>query len=271
MKNFKNKVVVITGAGSGIGRALALAFEQEGARLALNDYDVNTLAETVELLTNKDVLQAAFDVSNKAEMFAFATSVIEKYGQADVMINNAGLALGDYAFDEMDLDMFERVMDVNFNGVLYGSRAFIPHLLKQPAAALVNVSSIFGLAGIALNTPYCASKFAVHGFNQCLIQEYKGTALQVHSVHPGGIDTNITKNAIDYKEIHDRFHKAFLKRSPAAAAQVIIKGIRKKRSRILIGGEARQLDFMLRFFPVWGLSLVNKIIQRKVQAVLNKK
>ena len=272
MKTFKNKVVVITGAGSGIGRALAQSFAKEGARLALNDYNSDSLAETAQMLKSSQasIFQSAFDVSDKAAMFDFAEQVIAEFGQVDIMINNAGVALGDYAFDQIDLDMFERVMDVNFNGVLYGSKAFIPYLLKRQEAALVNVSSIFGLAGIAMSSAYCSSKFAVHGLTQSLIQEHQKSVLTVHSVHPGGIDTNITRNAIDYKEIHEKFHKEFLKRSPISAAQTIIKGIRKRRTRILIGGEAHQLDVMVRILPVLGVKLVNNIIRRKINAILKK-
>ena len=203
MKVFKDKVIVITGAGSGIGRALALALAKQGAKLALNDYKKDTLQETLDLLklSPDRIFSLDFDVSDKTEMFAFAEAVIAYFGQVDVMINNAGAALGDYRFDEIDLDMFERMMAINFNGVLYGSRAFLPYLKKQPEAALVNISSIFGLAGIALNSPYCASKFAVHGLTQSIAQEYADTNLTVHSIHPGGINTNISRNAIDYKEV----------------------------------------------------------------------
>lgn len=272
MKDFTHKVVVITGAGSGIGRALAIAFAKAGARLALNDFNAITLAETTALLDRKkeDVLQSVFDVSQKEAMFSFADSVLAQFGQVDVMVNNAGIGLGDYSFDEMDLDLFEKVMDVNFYGVLYGSRAFIPHLLKQSEAALVNVSSVFGLTGIARSSAYCASKFAVHGLNQSLMQEHVNSSLTIHSVHPGGINTNIAKNSLDYREEHDAFHKEFLKLSPDYAAAVIMKGIQNKKRKILIGSEAYLLDFAVRMFPFWGGRQVNKTIQQKVEAIRNK-
>jgi NADP-dependent 3-hydroxy acid dehydrogenase YdfG len=274
MKNFKYKTVVITGAGSGIGMALALAFAKEGAHLALNDFNEKTLRETVELLKpfQSDVFENAFDVSNREAMFSFADEVVKKFGQVDVMINNAGIGLGDYPFHEMDLDMFEKVMSINFNGVLYGSRAFILHLLKQPEAVLVNVSSVFGLTGIAYSTAYCASKFAVHGLNQSLMQEYVNTSLFIHSVHPGGVNTNISENSIDYKanNTHDDFKKQFLKISPDDAAKTIINGIKKKKRKILIGAEAYQLDIAVRMFPYLGGRIVNKTIQKKMEAAKRK-
>lgn len=271
MKDFKNKVVVITGAGSGIGRALAVAWAAQGAKLALNDYNAAALQQTIaQLPPPTDVFESVFDVSHRERMEQFAEAVIHRFGRVDVVVNNAGIGLGDYPFAEIDLNHFEQVMDINFYGVLYGSRAFVPHLLKQPEAALVNISSVFGLTGIALSSAYCASKFAVHGLNQSLQQEYVNSPLTVYSVHPGGINTNIAKNSIDYKETHDAFHKQFLKLSPDYAAQVILQGIQKGRQKILIGSEAHQLDFVTRLFPRWGGRLINKIIQHQVEAVRKK-
>jgi len=264
MKNFASKVVVITGAASGIGRALAEQFAQQGARLALNDRNAAALDEAALRLRQNGatVLTAAFDVADKTAMFAFAAQVLEAYGQVDVMVNNAGLGLGNYPFAELNLAQFEQIMQVNFYGVLYGSRAFVPHLLQRPEASLVNVSSVYGLAGIAEVTAYCASKFAVNGLNQCLIQEFRNTNLTVHSVHPGGIDTNITRNSIDYQPKFELFHKRFLKLSPEYAAGVIIRGIRKKKHRILIGAEAHRLDVVVRLAPILGTRLVNRILDK---------
>ncbi len=267
MKEFKNKVVAITGAGSGIGRALALAFAKEGARLALNEFNPSTLNETVTLIgKGSEVFAIAFDVSDKDSMFSFAKSVKERFGQVDVMINNAGISIGEYPLHEMDLNLFERVMDVNFYGMLYGSRAFIPYLLEQTESSLLNVSSVFGLTGIVRSSAYCASKFAVYGLNQSLIQEHKNSTLTIHSVHPGGIRTNIARNAVDYNETHEAFHQQLLKLSPEYAANVIIRGIRRNKKRILIGAEACLLDVGVRMFPLLGGYLVNSIIQKKVEA-----
>ncbi len=277
MKQFKNKVVVISGAGSGIGRALAVAFAKQGAKLALNDLKPIALNVTAALVKKEgaQVFETSFDVSNKESVAKFAEEVAKHYGQTDVVINNAGIGLGDYLVHEVDLNLFERVMNINFYGVLYGSHYFIPHLLKQPESSLVNISSVFGLTGIGRSGAYCASKFAVHGLNQCLWNEYADTNLTVHSVHPGGINTNITQNSLDYQSVsdtklHDAFQKEFLKLSPDYAAQTIINGIRKKKRKILIGAEAHQLDLATRIAPFWGNRAVNKIIKQKLAALTTK-
>lgn len=274
MKDFNNKVVVITGAGSGIGRALAFAFAKEGCKLALNDFNEQALYDTAEAIRKNDteVFTTVFDVADKNAMQEFANNTAKHFGRVDIVVNNAGIGLGDYMLHEVDLNLFERVMQINYFGVLYGSYAFIPHLLKQPEAALINISSIFGLTGIARSTAYCSSKFAVYGLNQCLMQEYADTNLRIHSVHPGGINTNISKNSLDYKSVgdtklHDAFQKEFLKLSPDYAAQVIIDGIKKDKRKILIGKEAHLLDVVTRFFPMLGNRLVNQMIQRQLESL----
>ena len=262
MKNFKDKVTVITGAGSGIGRALAIEFKKRGAKLALNDYNENTLLETVDILkgNKNDIYHSAFDVSDKKAMFAFSENIMGHFNAVDIVINNAGVGMGGCEFHEIDLDKFERVMDINFRGVLYGSRAFIPHLLKRPEAVLVNISSVYGLTGIVLGEAYVSSKFAVNGLTQSLIQAYKKTNLSVHCVYPGGIKTNITKNSIDYEKRDELFNR-FLIHAPKYAADTIIKGIKKKKPRILIGYDARAIEYLSRLAPVFGSFLINKHIE----------
>lgn len=264
MQSFNEKVVVITGAGSGIGRALAQTFAAQGAKLALNDLHANELTTTVNSLPTHDegnVLTRSFDVADKEAHFAFAEQVIQHFGQVDIVINNAGMALGDFTFDQVQLEHFERVMDVNFRGVLYGSKAFYPHLLQRPEAALVNISSVFGLTGISGGAAYCTSKFAVNGLNQTLIQETYGTSLCVHSVHPGGIATNISKNALEAGPDAEAFAEKHLKHAPEKAARVILKGINRKKHRIFIGPEAYQIDYLVRLAPVNGSRLINKFVR----------
>ena len=259
MKIFKDKVIVITGAGSGIGRALAQKFQQLGAKLALNDYNEKTLSETANLLSlpSHQVYYATVDVSDREAVFTFASNVMNHFGAVDVVVNNAGLGIAGVDFVNVDLDKFERVIDVNFKGVLYGSRAFLPHLAQRPEAALVNISSVYGFTGISMLEAYVSSKFAVNGLTQGLIQTYRGSSLSVHCVHPGGIKTNITRNALDYQK-KDELFDTLLTHSPAYAADVIIRGIKKKKSRILIGKEAYLLDFLTRLAPIGGAALVNK-------------
>jgi NADP-dependent 3-hydroxy acid dehydrogenase YdfG len=264
MQNFKDKIVVITGAGSGIGRALAMAFAQQGAKLALNDFQASSLQETQRLLEEKSTQKAfcsVFDVSNKESVFAFAEAVVGHFGAVDVVINNAGISMGIHIFDQASLDDIERLFDINFKGVLYGCKAFIPHLLTRPESVLINVASIFGLTGIANAEAYAASKFAVNGLTLSLMQTYHNTNLTIQCVYPGGIKTNIVANAISKNpDNNSDFEEKFLKRSPESAAETILKGIKQRKSRILIGREAHTLDIAVRVAPILGCQLVNKTI-----------
>lgn len=270
MRDLRDKVVVISGAGSGIGRALAQHLAQAGACLALNDVEADALGATVELLgRGPAVFATPVDVSDRMAVQRFAEAIAAHYGRVDVVVNNAGIGMGRVPFHEMDLALFDRMMAVNFQGVLHGCHAFLPHLLQRPEAALVNLSSIFGLAGIAYNTAYCASKFAVHGLSQALQQEYRGTGLVVHSVHPGGVNTGITRNSLAPSAEGVAFHERFLKRAPEKAAAAIVRGIRRKQRRILIGPEALQLDVAIRLMPGIGADLVNTIIRRQVEQSMN--
>ena len=267
MQHFNDKVIAITGTGSGIGRALALAFARHGAKLALNDWKPESLEETRKLITNSGMQNpfcSAFDVANKETLFGFADDVIGQYGRVDIVINNAGVGMGKIAFDEANLEDIERLFDINFNGVLYGCKAFIPHLLKRPEAVLVNVSSVFGLTGIACGEAYTASKFAVSGLTLSLMQTYRNTNLKIHVVYPGGVKTNIVANALNTPKSEDsQFEAKFLRRSPEVAAEKILKGITEKKSRIFIGSEARLLDLSVRASPMLGCYLVNRNIETK--------
>lgn len=249
MKTFKSKIVVITGAGSGIGRALAIEFAKEGAKLALNDFDEKYLQETIQLLPQgTEYIQSTFDVAQREAMFGFADQVVAKFGRIDVMINNAGVAIAAFRADEVSVADYEWIMGINLWGMLYGSLAFLPHLRKQPESALVNVSSIFGLHGIPGQAPYVTTKFAIRGFTESLALEEKAhrTGVAVSSVHPGGIKTNIAraaKGADTDPEAIAEFEKNF-KTSPIRAAEIILRGIRRKKSRILVGADAHLFHFV---------------------------
>jgi NAD(P)-dependent dehydrogenase (short-subunit alcohol dehydrogenase family) len=248
MKSFHSKVVVITGVGSGIGRALAVDFARQGARLALNDFNAETLRETVALLPEgTEVMSMAFDVAQKEAMFQFAEEVMAKYGRVDVMINNAGVAISAFRAGDVSVADYEWIMGINLWGMMYGSLAFLPHLRKQPESALVNVSSIFGLHGIPGQAPYVTTKFAIRGFTESLALEEKahGSGVAVSSVHPGGIKTNIAraaKGAETDPEAIDKFEQNF-RTTPERAAQIILRGIRRKKSRILVGADAHLFHF----------------------------
>ena len=271
MKDLKDKVVVITGVGSGIGRALAMNLSKRNARLALNDINQDNLDETVRLCSEgTEILSYAFDVSSKEEWKVFRDKVVDKYGQVDVVINNAGVALGNYTIDEVSLEDFEWLMGINFWGMVYGTKYFLEDLKARTSSAVVNISSVFGLAGVSRNGPYCASKFGIRGFTETLRMEAKVSypQLQVHTVHPGGIKTNIARKA-PWNPIYTTEEKeeqlkdtedAFIT-TPEEAANTIIKGIRSNRSKILIGKDAWVLDKIVRLFPVGYTNMISKKIE----------
>ena len=262
MKNLKDKVVVITGAASGIGKALAQQFAKAGSHLALNDFNEDGLLQTVKELktvaTGK-IFSAPFDVSKVENFENFAHQISEEFGRVDIVINNAGVALGRVSVEEVSYKDFEWVMNINFWGMVYGTKTFLPFLKKQPEAALINISSLFGIAGIGHQGPYCASKFAIRGLTESLRMEamMDFPHVKIHSVHPGGIKTNIAKNSrwageVVSDEMHEQVTKQFEKMfitTPEFAAMKIVKGIQKKQSKILIGKDAKQLDLMVRLMP----------------------
>jgi len=274
MKELLGKVVVLTGVGSGIGRELAIALSQQKVKLALNDIDEAKLDETIALCRHNgsDIFSYAFDVSSKEEWKVFRDKVIAQYGHVDIVINNAGVALGNYTIDEVSLEDFEWLMGINFWGMVYGTKFFLEDLKSRKESAVVNISSVFGLGGVARNGPYCASKFGIRGFTETLRMEalLSYPHVQVHSVHPGGIKTNIARKA-PWNPVYSELEKqAQLKETeaafvttPAAAAKTIIKGIRSNRSKILIGKDAWLFDKIIRLFPVGYTKVVAKKVESK--------
>lgn len=254
MKSFQDKVVVITGAGSGIGRALAYDFAKRGAKLALNDWDEVSLLETATQIKNKGgvVFFKNFDVAIKEEVHAFAEVVAQHYGQVDVLVNNAGLTLQNKTFEDTSYEEFEKVIGVNMWGMIYGCKAFLPYLKARPEAILANVSSIFGLVGFPTQSFYSTSKFAIKGLTDTLRVELLKTNVQVAVIMPGGIKTNIVNNSTfrndaERKKAAKTFER--LARTTAEdAAAVIIKGFQRKKPRILIGSDAKRMAFMVKYF-----------------------
>ena len=253
MKDFKDKVVVITGAGSGIGLALARQLSAMGAQLVLADWNADSLAAAIPTLSAPPALTTVLDVSQRAAVYDFAYQTVATCGQVDLVINNAGIALDQNLLEQTSYEAFERVVNVNMWGVIYGSLAFLPYLKKRPEAGLVNVSSIFGIVGYPSSGAYSVTKFAVRGFTETLRQELAHTLVYVGCVHPGGIRTNIVRNIpFDDTKRRERFVNTFdkmAKTSPETAAQVIIEGIRRKKKRILIGNDAKILDWVSRLWP----------------------
>jgi len=256
VKNLSNKVVVITGAGSGIGRALAVNLAGKGARLALSDVNEEGLGETVELALkagSPDVHTARLDVSDKAAFASYATEVAEHFGQVNVVINNAGVALAGDAIDLSYEDM-EWIVGINFWGVVYGTKEFLPHLIASGDGHVVNLSSLFGLLAMPGQSAYNATKFAVRGFTEALREEMliAGHKVGVTSVHPGGIKTAIARSArVSDKEDKAATAKLFdeklAKMTPERAAEIIVKGITKNQARVLVGLDAHALHNFQKF------------------------
>ncbi|MEM8897324.1 MAG: SDR family oxidoreductase [Bacteroidota bacterium] len=265
MENFKDKIVVITGAGSGIGRALAMAFAKLGARLALNDFQQEGLDETLTLLeeqSSPDILTSIFDVADRASMEAFAEKVKSEWGNAHIIINNAGMPGGNYPAYLTPEDMYRRVMEVNFFGVLNGCQIFLPQIVENQEGAVVNISSIFGLMGTANNSAYCASKFAVRGYTETLVAEFQKSPISIHCVHPGGIKTNIASSVDDA----EKFDGKFLTTPPEDLAQAIIKGIINDQPRIIYGNYAGKTWFGARFIPQ---KILNAIMWKRLGETVN--
>jgi len=268
MTDLKNKVFLLTGAASGIGKALALALDKLGVRLILNDVNAQALVQVAKEL-QQTPLCLAFSVDTKAawqqslididKHFAAIASKEQPYNGIDGIINNAGIAHDSVALEDMDEADFKKVMDINFYGVLFGTQTFLPTLKSKPQAWVVNVSSIFGITSIAQLGAYCASKFAVRGLTESLRMEAQDgfPNVTVCVVHPGGVQTPIANHAITVDQRDEQVREAEVKQfnrqlmtSPDKAANIIIQGIAKHRSKILIGPDAKLMDWLARWLPV---------------------
>ena len=265
MSSFQDKVAVVTGAGSGIGRALALELAGRGARLALSDVNEEGLAETAEAAraSGGDVHTERLDVQRREEVAAYAGRVAAHYGAVHQVYNNAGIAGDARPLTDTSYDRFEDVMQVNLWGVVYGTREFLPHLIASGDGHVVNISSLNGLMGQAYMTAYCTSKFAVRGFSESLRAELMvaGRPVRVTVVHPGGVQTNISNAALAqagplsdaerrHAEHRARVYNEHLFRTSAAdAARTILDGVAAGRERILIGADAKAVDGLVRAFP----------------------
>ena len=257
MSQIKDSVFIVTGAASGIGRALAIQAAAAGAKVIATDLNETGLAETISLA--KGTIEGySLDVSDAEQIKAFANETIKKhFHEHFVLVNNAGVALFSGSFLETSLTDFEWLLNINLWGVVRMTKAFLRHLVKQNQGHIVNVSSIFGITGMPENSAYSTAKFAVKGFSDVLKFELLRTNVKISTVHPGGIKTNIarnsrlghTKNNEEGKKAISNFERAVLKMSPEKAAAIILDGIEKDKSRILIGNDARTMDMIARVFP----------------------
>ncbi len=258
MKDFSGRVAAITGAGSGIGRALAKDLARRGAHVALCDIDDPGLAETVSLCEGLGVkvTSAHVDVADRAAVEAWALRVVTDHGQVNVVFNNAGVGLGS-TIEAMSYADFEWPMNINFWGVVYGSKAFLPHLKASGEGHIVNLSSLFGLVSVPSQGAYNAAKFAVRGFTDTLRMELEieEAPISVTTVHPGGIKTNIARNARidpsvtavagDTEVARSDMERIFIT-SPEKAARQILTAVQRDRRRALIGPDAKVIDFVSR-------------------------
>jgi NAD(P)-dependent dehydrogenase (short-subunit alcohol dehydrogenase family) len=250
MKTLENKVVVITGAGSGIGRQLALRAARSGALLAISDWNEAGLAESVELLKAAGVRELRsdqVDVSDRAAVAEWATAVVGQFGRVNMLVNNAGVSMtGD--FEEMSYEDFDWILGVNLLGVVNGTKEFLPHLIASGDGHVVNLSSLFGLISMPGQTAYNATKYAVRGFTEALREEMlaNGRPVGITCVHPGGIKTGIVRNGRktagqDSAALDSFFDKKLARTTAEKAAETILKGALSGKARVLIGADAHAL------------------------------
>ena len=256
MKDFTGRVAAITGAGSGIGRALSNALARRGTHLALSDIDDTGLAETVAQCERCGVKITSqhLDVADRDAVYAWADRVVADHGTVNLIFNNAGVALG-ATVESMSYEDFEWLMDINFWGVVYGSKAFLPHLKEGGEGHIVNFSSVFGLISVPSQSAYNAAKFAVRGFTDSLRMELdmEGGNVSATTIHPGGVKTNIVRNARVDTSVHNAagdpekavrdIERAFIT-SPGKAAEQILTAVRRDRRRALIGPDAKVIDLV---------------------------
>jgi len=254
MKGFDGKVAVVTGAGSGIGQALAIELARSGAKLAISDIDTEGLAATEERLKaiGAPVKADRLDVTERQAFQVYADGVKDRYGIVNQVYNNAGIAYTGSVEISQFKDL-ERVMDVDYWGVVNGTKIFLPHLIASGDGHVVNVSSVFGLLAVPGQAAYNAAKFAVRGFTEALRQEMlvAGHPVKVTCVHPGGIKTAIARNAVaaeglDQEELAHFFDKKLASTSAQKAARVILDGVSKNKARVLVGTDAKALDLLAR-------------------------
>lgn len=261
MKSFKNKVAAITGAGSGIGRALAEELSRRGCHLALSDINADSVVETAARLGGSGVkiTTERVDVADRDAMHAWADRVAGDHGRVNLIFNNAGVGLG-ATVEGMRYEDIDWLMGINFWGVVHGTRAFLPHLKASGEGHIVNTSSVFGFIGVPSQSAYNAAKFAVRGFTEALRQELDmlGCGVSATSVHPGGIKTNIAKSArlhdsvrslgADPATANAKMEKSFIT-TPEAAAKIILEAVEKDKRRVLVGLDAHLIDLMVRLLP----------------------
>ncbi|HCH62509.1 MAG: acetoin dehydrogenase [Deltaproteobacteria bacterium] len=256
MKTLRDRVAVVTGANGGIGAATCIALAEAGAHIALVDIRTEGMADTIERIhaLGRTTSSHQLDVRDRAAIAALPQAVLDAHGAVHVLVNNAGVTAS-AAFAEQSEEDFDWVLDTNLGGVVRGTRAFLPHLVRAEEAHIVNISSIFGIIGIPAQVAYCTSKFAVRGFTEALAEELNGTSIGTTVVHPGGINTGIVTNSrtshpTEKASIEEFFRKNTI--SPDVVGQRIARAVLKGQERILVTSEAHLMDWLKRLLPTWG-------------------
>jgi NADP-dependent 3-hydroxy acid dehydrogenase YdfG len=269
--SFEGRAIAITGAASGIGRALALELGSRGADLALCDMDEDGLAETskqAEALGRR-VLKRRVDVADRQAVHGFAEAMAAELGRVDGIVNNAGVSVSQ-VLAEMSYEDLEWIFGVNFWGTVHGTKAFLPHLLARGDGWIVNISSILGIISSPTQSAYNATKFAVRGLSESLRQELSGTGVAVCCVHPGFIKTNIIRNSRFYvsadghgdRDRSTREFEKFAQTTPEQAAQAIARGMERRSPRILVGLDAHVVELVSRVWPVGYPGVLNRLSMR---------
>jgi NAD(P)-dependent dehydrogenase (short-subunit alcohol dehydrogenase family) len=282
-KTFSGKVAAITGAGSGMGRSLALNLARQGCEVALSDIDERTLAETagrVKNVSSVKVTHRKVDVSDAAAVRAWADQVAKEHGRVNLVFNNAGISYAATVEGYDDAD-FERIIDINFWGVVNGTRAFLPHLVASGDGHVVNTSSVFGIVAFPGQSSYNAAKFAVRGYTEALRLEceIKKSPVTATCIHPGGIKTNIAKASKVHESMRTlgiedlegaakRFERAF-RLSSDDAADIILRGVQKNARRVLVGADAHLIDLVQRVLPGRYHGVIARM-HRRISARLKK-
>jgi butyryl-CoA dehydrogenase len=269
MSYFKGANTIITGAGSGMGRQMALQAAKRGARVIALDYNPSTLDETAGLAKaqGSNIETFILDVASAKAIEDFAAQIIPTFNKGRlILINNAGVSIFTGNFEHTPLDEFEWLVNVNMWGVIRLTKAFYPYFLEHNNGHIVNLSSVFGLGGMGGNSAYCTSKFAVRGFTETLRMELADTNVGTTCVHPGGVKTNIVRNQVPkgghttdemLSNVVNKFEKN-ARTTPEHAAQQILDAVEKKKTRLVIGSDGKMLDFVTRLFPQAYTNIVRK-------------
>ena len=268
----RDRTAVVTGAASGIGRAIAISLTRRGCHLALADINESQLAETARLAAapNLRITCHGLDVADRKAVACFPSVVMAAHGRVDILVNNAGVALGG-TFDQVSEADFDWLFEINFWGVVRMTRAFLPHLRASDDARLVNLSSVYGLVSPPGQTAYSASKFAVRGFSQSLRFELKDSKIGVTVIHPGGVATAIARNArvpkglmsVEEEEQRRSAAEKLLRMPPEMAGEIIVQGIERRKARVLVGTDAKIISLIERVAPVSYLKILAQFGPRR--------